>query len=78
VKVACIRPSHLFFHSADPAPRGAQNFAVNAAEAQIVEQLVNDDGTSSPLGNRLEQLDTFFTIIFTMELLVNAYAHWFR
>ncbi len=56
----------------------AQNFAVNAAEAQIVEQLVNDDGTSSPLGNQLEQLDTFFTIIFTMELIVNAYAHWFR
>ncbi len=56
----------------------AQNFAVNATEAQIVDSLANADGTSNELGDRLEQLDTFFTIVFTLELLLNAYANWFQ
>jgi hypothetical protein len=67
---------------ADPIPPapppGAQNFAVNAAEAQIVEALSNDDGSSTQLGDHLEKLDTFFTIVFTLELLINAYANWFQ
>jgi hypothetical protein len=55
-----------------------QNFLVNAAEAQLVSSLVNSDGTPTSTGNNLEDLDTFFTIIFAVELAINAYAHWFR
>jgi hypothetical protein len=50
---------------------------VNATEAQIVDDLTDDAGLPTPLGDRLEQLDTFFTIVFTIEILINAYAHWF-
>jgi hypothetical protein len=60
------------------ARRGAQNFAVNATEAQIVDLMADAAGGSTQLGDRLEQLDMFFTIVFTMELLVNAYANWFK
>ncbi len=55
-----------------------QNFVVNAAEAQIKERLWTDDGALTLLGEQLEDLDMFFTIVFTAELLVNAYAHWFK
>jgi hypothetical protein len=56
----------------------AQNFALNAIEAQIIDEMSNEDGTPSETGVRLDYVDTAFTIIFTLELLVNAYAHWFR
>jgi hypothetical protein len=38
----------------------------------------NEDGSPSETGVRLDYVDTGFTIIFTVELLINAYAHWFR
>ena len=30
------------------------------------------------LGEGLEHVDTLFTALFTAELVINAYAHWFR
>jgi hypothetical protein len=54
-----------------------QNFVVNAAEAQIIDKVADADGTLTALGEGLEHIDTFFTVIFTMELAINAYAHWF-
>ena len=43
-----------------------------------MDQITDDDGTLTELGEGLEHIDTFFTIIFTVELAINAYAHWFR
>ena len=43
-----------------------QNFAVNAAESQMSAELTEPDGAATPLGRRLEELDMFFTIIFTV------------
>jgi hypothetical protein len=57
--------------------RRPQNFVVNATEAQIVELLTDSSGRPTALGDQLEQLDTFFTVVFALEILVNAYAHWF-
>ena len=48
----------------------------NAAEAQI--ETTDSDGNLTPIGRRLEALDTFFTAIFTVELSINAFAHWFH
>ncbi len=42
-----------------------------------MELMADADGNATQLGNRLEQLDMFFTIVFALELLVNAYANWF-
>jgi voltage-gated sodium channel len=50
---------------------------VNAAAAQIVDQIADEDGVQTGLGDALEHVDNFFTVIFTAELAVNAYAHWF-
>ena len=53
-----------------------QNFIANAAEAQI--ETTDSDGNLTPVGRRLEALDIFFTVIFTVELATNAFAHWFH
>jgi hypothetical protein len=54
-----------------------QNFLANAAEAQLVESLIDSDGKPTAIGATLEHIDTFFTVVFTVELVINAYAHWF-
>jgi hypothetical protein len=56
----------------------AQNFAVNAAEAQLVSLLTEDDGSLTTSGRDLEALDEFFTIIFVVELSINTFAYWLR
>ena len=56
---------------------GAQNFVVNVAQAQLNGQLTASDGTVNSIGQALAALDTLFTCTFAVELLVNAYAHWF-
>ncbi len=55
-----------------------QNFALNVVEAQIIGSMSNDDGSPSELGIQLDYVDTAFTAVFTAELIVNCYAHWFR
>ncbi len=59
------------------AALASQNFIVNAAEAQYLEQLNEPDGSLSALGVALERTDMFFTIAFAVELVVNLYANWF-
>ena len=55
-----------------------QNFAITAAEAQLASSLVSSDGGPTAVGAQLERVDMFFTLLFTAELVVNAYAHWLR
>jgi hypothetical protein len=52
------------------------NFLANAFESQYKASLVRDDGTPTPVGHALINLDLFFTWVFTLELLMNIYAHW--
>jgi hypothetical protein len=59
-------------------PETAQNFALNAVEAQIIDEMSNADGSPSDIGIKLDYIDTAFTVVFTIELLINAYAYWFR
>ena len=47
-------------------------------EAQIVDAMTNEDNTTSWTGTQLDYVDTAFTVVFTLELLINAYAYWFR
>ena len=61
-----------------PSRRAPQNFAVNAAEAQIISSLTDSDGGETATGVLLERVDTAFTAVFTVELAVNAYGHWCR
>ena len=51
------------------------NFLTNAFEAQVNHDLRNPDGSPSDTAAVLAKLDLIFTMIFTLELLVNMYAH---
>jgi hypothetical protein len=55
-----------------------QNFVINAAQAQLNNSLVNPDGTPTAAAEVLARGDISLTAIFTAELLVNMYAHWFK
>jgi voltage-gated sodium channel len=55
-----------------------QNFAMNVAEAQLIGQRSTDDGSMSPTWRAMDAVDTFFTVLFTAELLINLSAHWLR
>ena len=59
-------------------PARAQNFAANVMQMQLEDRLVNADGSISSTGRTLDSLDMFFTLIFTVELGFNMFAHWFR
>jgi hypothetical protein len=57
---------------------GWQNFAATATDSQLGPAgLNNPDGSRNGLGLFLQNLDLSFTAIFTAELLVNMFAHWF-
>ncbi len=53
-----------------------QNFLSSIVEAQYGRQLVLQDGSSTLLGEMMDNLNLFFTAYFTLELFVNAYANW--
>ncbi len=65
-----------------PCARARQNFIVNAVATQYNDVLNPSDGEGSlsasvrELAHTLDVIDTFFTALFTSELLVNLYAHW--
>ena len=40
--------------------------------------MTDGSGNITPVGRRLELLDTLFTAVFAAELAVNMYAHWLR
>jgi hypothetical protein len=53
------------------------NFAMSAFEAQMRDSLVLDDGISpSQIAVILDVADVAFLVIFTLELVLNLYAHW--
>jgi hypothetical protein len=56
----------------------AQNFAVSIMDAEYASELVLNDGNTTPFGELDRKLNVFFTIIFTLELIINAYANWFH
>ena len=47
-------------------------------EAEFTPELTNDDGSPTMLSNLLDYFNLLFTVIFTVELAINALAHWFR
>ncbi len=59
-----------------------QNFVVNAVATQYNDVLNPSDAEGASLASvrrlasTLDAIDTFFTALFTSELLANLYAHW--
>jgi len=54
------------------------NFLANLIEAQYIDQITEGNtNTLTRLGRTLDSLNLFFTVVFTLELMVNALAHWF-
>ena len=56
----------------------AQNFGCTIAESQFVDNLQNEDGSPTTFAHNLDKMNLFFTLLFTAELAVNAFSHWFR
>jgi hypothetical protein len=54
-----------------------QNLVLNVAESQLNKTLLDSNGSTNSMGRILNNLDVLFTCIFTAELLLNAFAHWF-
>jgi hypothetical protein len=55
-----------------------QNFALTIAEAQLNRQLVDENGVPNSMGDIFDAFDIFFICFFSVELLLNAFANWFR
>ncbi len=55
-----------------------QNFVCTIVEAEFIPDLTNKDGSPTTLANLLDKFNLLFTVIFTIELAINALAHWFR
>ncbi len=47
-------------------------------EAEFATELTNDDGSPTKIAYLLDYLNLLFTVLFTVELAINALAHWFR
>ena len=54
-----------------------QNFACTIIESELIDSLTNPDGTPTPLAGLMDQLNVAFTVIFTIELALNMFSHWF-
>ena len=52
-----------------------QNFIINAAQTQL-NGLTTDE--ANPIAVDLDRIENVLTCLFTAELLLNMYAHWFR
>ena len=55
-----------------------QNFMCTIVEAEFASELTNEDGSPSRIANLLDNLNLLFTVVFTVELAINAFANWFR
>jgi hypothetical protein len=55
-----------------------QNFGCTITESQFIEDLHDENGAPTSFAQILDQLNLFFTLLFTAELVVNAFSHWFR
>jgi hypothetical protein len=47
-------------------------------DAEYAYEMTNEDGSPTTIATLLDQLNLLFTIVFTVELAINAFAHWFR
>jgi len=65
----------FFFAQAPIAVLLVGNFVANAFEAQIRQDLMDEDGNPTPIKIVLEKVDVGFTTVFTAELMINMYAH---
>ena len=55
-----------------------QNFVCTIVESQYMNGPSNDEHSKTTLASLMERLNLFFTIIFTMELGMNAFCYWLR
>jgi hypothetical protein len=56
-----------------------QNFCTSVIEAQQqAESLILEDGSPTFLKVVLDNMNMGFTVVFTIELLTNMFAHWFK
>jgi hypothetical protein len=56
-----------------------QNFFANVIESQIGARLDNSDSANAQtLRDMFDYLNLGFTTLFTAELFVNMFVHWFR
>ena len=46
-------------------------------ESQYIDSSAHQDGSKVALAILMERLNLFFTFLFTVELVINAYSHWF-
>ena len=54
-----------------------KNFLTSIIEAQLnTDSLIKPDGSPTPYQQSLDNLNLAFTIVFTVDLLVNLFAHW--
>ena len=54
------------------------NFCANLIEAQLAGNLTEEDGSPNQEQRMLDFADLTFTCLFTAELALNLYAHWFQ
>ncbi len=55
----------------------SQNFCTSVVEAQLpADSLIGADGSPTPTKRLLDNLNTAFTAVFTLELLANMFSHW--
>ena len=63
----------------DKACTCLQNFCTSVIEAQQqADSLIAQDGSPTLLKSVLDNLNIGFTVVFTVELLTNMFAHWFK
>ena len=55
-----------------------QNFVASILDAQYADWLVNDDGSLTNLGTVDKMINMLFTFSFTVELILNIFANWFK
>ena len=55
-----------------------QNFACTIFESEYISLLTHGDGSPTSTSDLVENLNVFFTAVFTVELTINALAYWFR
>jgi hypothetical protein len=67
--VRIFKPTHLSL---------SQNFALNIAESQLNQRLFDENGSANLAGSIFDKLEILFTCIFTVEVLLKAFAYWCR
>jgi hypothetical protein len=55
-----------------------QNFACTIFESEFFNLLYHEDGSQTSTADLFDTVNNIFTVIFTVELAINALAHWFR